>query len=349
MRVMARIGDLAWLNLLFVLCSVPIVTAGAAYTALDTVFLAVMRKEEGYITKAFLTAFKKNFKRVTPLWLGMLAAYGVLFFDLYILVKNINPQRGIIFGILCVALFLLAAVNLYTFALTARFANSVKNTLKNALVLSLSQFFITVTMLVDTVLLFVITYYSTYFVPLVLLFGFSGPAFINSYYFNRLFEKLEKNLKNRELIFLKPDAGNYRIDGGSYDGMLLSSLYETRGELFGNEEGRRFPMLVRIMEAVKKPGLQVQAGQENFNQPERGAGYQKEILIKNSDYTVCRFIIDGEINLKQDSPFLNIRVTDGEGRLNNIDIKQGDHFIVPCGFGKYKLSGRLTVVMSAAG
>lgn len=505
MRAMSRIGDLIWLNILFVVLSVPIFTIGASYSAMNAVLLAIMRKEEGYVTKTFFTSFKKSFKRITPLWIGMLFAYLMLVSDLIILIKMMSAGRGVIFGIICVALFFLVSTNLYAFALIVRFENTARNTLKNAFVLSVSQLFITIMMLVDIILPFAVLYYSTYFMPIAILFGFSGPAFINAFYFNRLFERIEKNMmkKNNDIIFLQPvlkencwggkrlseygysipsdttgeawvisahPNGDCVISAGEFKGMTLSALYESNRELFGDFDSDRFPLLIKIIDAredlsiqvhpdddyaaknennslgktecwyildckenasivighnakteeemkqmikegrwtefireipVKKgdffqinPGclhaikggtmiletqqnsdityrvydydrlsngekreLHIERAMDVIKAPyipeanqkklEKGTGFTKETLIECKYYKVCKFTIHGEVKLNQDSPFVNVSVLEGNGKINNTEIKKGDNFILPSGFGKYGLSGDLSLIISS--
>ncbi len=504
MRAMAKIGDLIWLNILFSICSIPIFTIGASYTALNTVLLAMIRKEEGYITKGFFIAFKNNFKRITAIWMGMLVVYLLLAFDGYVLINTMSPINGLIFGILCVASFFLVCTNVYAFAITARFENTIKNTLRNSFYLSMVQIFITITMVGDIILPFVITIYSSYFMPLVILFGFSGPAFINAYYFNRLFDKIEMNKRKNGIIFLKPvykelcwgenrmseeygymipsdttgetwaisahPNGDSAIVGGEYDGMTLSKLFESHKELFGGIEDKRFPLLIKIIDAkedlsiqvhpddnyaaknengslgktecwyvldckkeativighnaktkeemqqmieegrwkefirevpIKKGDFfQINAGclhaikggtmiletQQNSNityrvydydrlsngekrelqvkkgidvitvpfipsnfkpKTEKGTSFCKETLIECNYYKVCKFDIDGEVKLKQDSPFVNVSVIDGMGQINDTRIKKGDHFILPAAYGKYTLHGKLSMITSS--
>ena len=76
-----RIADFVVLNLLWVLCSIPIITIGASTTALYTVMLKIVKNEEGYLVKGFFKAFRENFKQSTVIWLVFLALGIVLLVD----------------------------------------------------------------------------------------------------------------------------------------------------------------------------------------------------------------------------------------------------------------------------
>ena len=62
-RILIRIFDLIVLNILWLVCSVPIVTIGASTTALYSVMLKVVAGEEGYIMKGFFKAFQVSFRQ----------------------------------------------------------------------------------------------------------------------------------------------------------------------------------------------------------------------------------------------------------------------------------------------
>ena len=61
---MSRIFDMMCLNVLWLVCSLPIFTIGASTTAMYTVMLKVVKNEEGYIVKGFLRHLKRILKRV---------------------------------------------------------------------------------------------------------------------------------------------------------------------------------------------------------------------------------------------------------------------------------------------
>ena len=63
MRFLSRVADLLVLNLLFILCSIPIFTTGASITALYYCFFKMKDQEEGYLAKRFFKSFKENFKQ----------------------------------------------------------------------------------------------------------------------------------------------------------------------------------------------------------------------------------------------------------------------------------------------
>ena len=50
MNVLNKMADLMWLNILTLICCIPVITAGAALTSMHYVALKIVRNEESYIT-----------------------------------------------------------------------------------------------------------------------------------------------------------------------------------------------------------------------------------------------------------------------------------------------------------
>ena len=76
-KIMMRLAWGCYLNLLWIVCSLPIITVGASTTALYYVTLKIAEDREGDITQQFFRAFRSNFKQATQLWL-MLLLLGVV-------------------------------------------------------------------------------------------------------------------------------------------------------------------------------------------------------------------------------------------------------------------------------
>ena len=81
MDFISTIADLIILNLLFIICSIPIVTFGAAYSAKYYVAMKKVRGEDSGTIKPFFKAFKRNFKQSTLVWIIMLITISIIGLD----------------------------------------------------------------------------------------------------------------------------------------------------------------------------------------------------------------------------------------------------------------------------
>lgn len=136
MRAMSRIGDLLLLNFFFLLTCVPVITIGAASTALYTVCFRFETDREAGVIRSYFRAFRDNWKQSTLLWLFLLLCGGSACFNAYIFccMSGVIHYAFIPFLILFALVLLIGS---YTFPLLSQFDNNTLSTLKNALALSL--------------------------------------------------------------------------------------------------------------------------------------------------------------------------------------------------------------------
>lgn len=157
MQGLSKIADLIALNLLTVLLSLPIVTAGAAITALYDATWRIIQ-DEGAIYRSYFRAFKTNFKQATAIWLlvvlsGALLTFCVLFYVTNSLLPMVAASA--------LLLLLWAVIVAWVFPLQSRFENKVKVTLKNALLCGLGYLPRSLAMVVLILLPWVVLLFAT--------------------------------------------------------------------------------------------------------------------------------------------------------------------------------------------
>lgn len=193
MRTLSKVADLVILNLLFLICCLPIVTIGAALTGLNYVTLKMAEDEEGYIIKGFFKSFRQNFRQATILWIIMLVIGVVLGLDFYIISQNAGTAFSVMRIFLMIAAVLYLMVFTYLFAALARFYNSIKNTFRNALFMSMADFPRTLIMLLLMAGSVVLTFFNVKTLSFGILFwllcGFAVIAYLNGFFLKKVFAK----------------------------------------------------------------------------------------------------------------------------------------------------------------
>ena len=112
--VMGRVADLIMLNVVFLICCLPIVTIGASLTALHYVTLKMARNEESYIIRSFFKSFKQNFKQATVINLIMLAVASYpLHGSAYCRQYRRNNVSGTVYRFLCIWYPLYDGISVY--------------------------------------------------------------------------------------------------------------------------------------------------------------------------------------------------------------------------------------------
>ena len=195
MRALGKIGDMICLNVMWLICCIPIITIGASTTALYTVMLRMVKNEEGYIFRGFLKAFKSNFKQSTLIWL-ILLLLGIVWTVDFRVAGFVPGMAGIILRAIFLALgFILLSVMIYIFPLTARYENGIKATFKNALILTVAKLpytFLMVAIVVAAVFASLWSAFTLLFsLPLWLIIGGALIAWVNSYILRRVFVVFE--------------------------------------------------------------------------------------------------------------------------------------------------------------
>ena len=179
-RYGAKLWDMMWLNLLTVVCSLPVFTAGAAMTAMHYVLLKIFRDEEGAITAAFFKAFRENFKQSTVI--GILFAVAA-----YLLVLS----AGIAYALSMAVLAVVVCAWNWSVVFQSRYRNTISGTVRYSLLALAAHPVRSAVMLA----LFVVPIAAVLAAPknliLVLLIGFTLPGFVQVCLYHPVLRKLE--------------------------------------------------------------------------------------------------------------------------------------------------------------
>lgn len=209
-RFIGKLGDLILLNLLWTVCSIPVITIGASTTAVYYVTLKMVRDENDSTVRSFFHSFKDNFKQATAIWAIFLAVGLILAFDIWFFVTGQAPVPGIAGNLMTaisggmVILYLFTYI--YVFPIQARFYNPVKYTIRNAFIMSIRHLFQTVGIVCMDILIVIGAIASLFYMPqifaLFILFGMPLMAFANSYLFVPIFKRYSP--KERDTQDMRP-------------------------------------------------------------------------------------------------------------------------------------------------
>lgn len=142
MRFMSNVADLVALNLIWLVCCLPIVTIGPACTAMCYVARGIARGEAPVILQTFFRAFRENFRQSLAVFLILLVP--VCLAAAYLLMAASGGLEHLpVLKYLCyLSMVIVSVVCSYVYPLIAHFDNTVGNTLKNAFLLPLANPFL---------------------------------------------------------------------------------------------------------------------------------------------------------------------------------------------------------------
>ena len=191
MQRFAMLTNLVCLNVLWLICCLPVFTIGAATSALyGTVFL-YHNKEDDTVLRPYFRALKENFKQATLLWLPLLAVMALVTFDILYLSAQ-GTATAIIFVLMVLGVFV-AGIAAHLFPLMARFQMDTKALLRTAFSLMVLHLPSTVLVIALSVLPFVCLFVlPSFFLRVGVLWAgvwFSGIAYFYGKYLLHIWGK----------------------------------------------------------------------------------------------------------------------------------------------------------------
>lgn len=140
LNFLSRAWDIMFVSVIYLLFCVPIVTIGAASTAMHSTVMAICNDTCSGVWAKFFGTFKTEFKQSTLIWIGYLVVLVVLAVDIYASViypgqEDIGVLLSAMKGITLFFVISFILMFTYTFAIIARYIVTWKQALRNALYL----------------------------------------------------------------------------------------------------------------------------------------------------------------------------------------------------------------------
>ena len=185
-----KLALLMELNVLVLVCCLPVVTAGAALCSMHAVLLKIYRDEEKQVIADFFRAMKSNLKNGTLLWL-MYLGYLALLAGLGILAVSLIPESAVfaLYGLMLAAAIGMIYLD-WALILQSRYVYTIPQCLKYASLAWMeypgSTFVYAVSLVLPALLCLAIQS-----LPLVVLLGVSLPHFISTTLYNQVFQRME--------------------------------------------------------------------------------------------------------------------------------------------------------------
>lgn len=112
-----KMADLVVLEFLTFVCCLPLVTAGAAFSAFWRMTLALVKDEEPRIFSGYFRTFRERFLTGTAAWLAHLALAGFLSFDALLSLRMGTVAGAFLGGLFAALLLLLSLAGLWLYPL----------------------------------------------------------------------------------------------------------------------------------------------------------------------------------------------------------------------------------------
>jgi len=182
------LADAMILSFLWIIFSIPIITIGAANTALFYVTTRRIANREGYITSDFWHAFKANFGRATKFWLLNMLVVIIASFNM------LNMWLGgaggnmitFLFPMQILILIQISFISVYLYPMIARFDMGFKQTIKSSFYMANRHM---LTSFSCVVLVGGFIFLSLWYMPILILIVPGAYAMLSSHMIMRVFKK----------------------------------------------------------------------------------------------------------------------------------------------------------------
>ena len=144
---MGKIFDIFVLNVLWLLCCIPVITIGPATTALFYSMIHLVRNEGFSVTQDFFRSFRQNFRQGILLGIPLTLTGAFLMADVWICYRAGTGIYTFFMVFFAVMFLLWSFITLYAFPLLAKFEKSNKEILIWAFTLSIRHTGLTLLML----------------------------------------------------------------------------------------------------------------------------------------------------------------------------------------------------------
>ena len=138
-RALNRVGDIIWLNILWLVCCLPVVTVGAATTAAYHAAFCWDPRNVTSTTRDFFSAFRDNWKQATALWLILLGAFFAGSSVIGLAMTSAGFLSELAYAVGALAVLLTVLFFLLAFPILAMFDLTVGQAFQNALSLLLRR------------------------------------------------------------------------------------------------------------------------------------------------------------------------------------------------------------------
>lgn len=192
---MGRVGDLIILNILCLVCCIPVITIGASLTSLFYVTLKMVRNEESYLVRSFFKAFRQNFRQATIMNLIFLVMSAIIYMDIAIIGQMSGIASKVFVCMFALIGTLFAMTFLYAYPVLSKFYNTIRGTLQNAILMAIRHLPYTIIMLVIAALPvagFFMAPSAQFQATILMLMFFVGGAvvaYLNSIFLVKIFDK----------------------------------------------------------------------------------------------------------------------------------------------------------------
>lgn len=195
MKFVLHLSHLTALNFIWLVCCIPLLTAGASTGAQHYAAQQLVQGDTHIFTN-FKKGLKLYWKRSTAIWIGLAALSCLFYFDYIFLTATAVPGKSALITISALAFITLLLVTLWIFPVMVNFTGNIREILFNAFVFAFMYAPVTLIAVVFYGITGYLMFRFLFARGLYFVFGQTVLVYATLTLFNKVFLKYQK--KNRE-------------------------------------------------------------------------------------------------------------------------------------------------------
>lgn len=148
MKALSKLFDIGYLSIVFILFCIPVVTIGAAFTALYYTTVKVIRRDRGYVFHEFWHSFRLNFISATKMWIIELIIIIIMIFNITTVMEGTTRTSGYMLGAYIVMSIIVYAVSCYAYPVLSRFVMKNTQIVRMSLYLAAKHIYFTIPLII---------------------------------------------------------------------------------------------------------------------------------------------------------------------------------------------------------
>lgn len=191
----AKLTDVAVMSILWLICSLPIITIGASTASFYSFTMELVSDTEGKVVQSFFAGFKRCFKKATLIWLAQLAGSAFLAYDLWACWQYFT-LTGSIVSLVCLSVSACVAIVfvslfLYIYPILAVYDFNLKKLFTDSAIMAIANLHVTVTLFV----LIAAALAAFYYISGLFFFWIGYYIFFASYFITGIFRRLSGEIQ----------------------------------------------------------------------------------------------------------------------------------------------------------
>lgn len=189
MHFIAKVGYLWWLDILFVITSLPVFTIGVSITALDYACMKLL-DDEGSVTANYFKSWKENFKQGSGLSILYIVFAALLPLALIFYNRMDQSELKIMWAVvIAIGIFYLISLS-WVFAIQAKFKHKIMDTIQYSFVIAFQNLPETFLILITIVAVAFLNMTQPYIVLFITLnFGIGWCFYLFAYFYRNVFDR----------------------------------------------------------------------------------------------------------------------------------------------------------------